>query len=100
MICILHHGIIVIQSVVTQQASARTCCSAVEQAQRQVQEAEGAQQHAAEEEAKAARLAQQAEQRAKQEQGKGNLPAAVAASSTAARYADNLLCNLCTEKEV
>ena len=38
-----------------------------------------------EEEAKAEQLAGQAEQRAVQEQAKGNLSAAVAASSTAAR---------------
>lgn len=56
-----------------------------EQAQRQAQEAEEAQPHAAEEEAKAERLADQAERRAVQEQGKGNLAAAVAASSTASR---------------
>lgn len=62
--------------------------SAAEQAQRQAQEAEGAQQHAAEEESKATSLAQEAEQRAMQEQSKGKLAAAVAASSTAARYAE------------
>ena len=65
------------------------CCadlSAVEQAQRQAQQAFEAQQQAAEEETKSARLAQQAEQRAMQEQSKGNLAAAVAASSTAARW--------------
>lgn len=72
---------------------------AAEQARRQGQEAEGSQQHVAEEEAKAARLAQQAEQRAKQEQSRGNLTAAVAASSTAARCAENMyMIFVCTRK--
>ena len=61
------------------------CCPA-EQAQRQAHEAEESQQHAGQEEAKAERLADQAERRAMQEQGKGNLAAAVAASSAGSRY--------------
>ncbi|KAL0022404.1 hypothetical protein WJX77_008671 [Trebouxia sp. C0004] len=66
-------------------AAAARLRSQAEQAQRQAQEAEESQSHAAEEEAKAERLADQAERRAMQEQDKGNLAAAVAASSTASR---------------
>ncbi|KAL0030919.1 hypothetical protein WJX79_001187 [Trebouxia sp. C0005] len=66
-------------------AAAARLRSRAEQAQRQAQEAEDSQSHAAEEEAKAERLADQAERRAMQEQDKGNLAAAVAASSTASR---------------
>ena len=62
-------------------------CCFVEKAQRQAQEASQAQARAAEEEAKASKLADQAEQRAVSEQGSGNLAAAVAASSAAAKYA-------------
>ena len=56
-----------------------------ENAQRQAQQARQAQIQAAEEEAKASKLADQAEQRAVTEQGSGNLTAAVAASSAAAK---------------
>ena len=80
LICILLDANVKYGDIVSQPARAFTWSDAAEQAQRQAQEAEGSQQHVTEEEAKAARLAQQAEQRAKQEQSRGNLTAAVAAS--------------------